>query len=134
MVVDAPSFAADLYVTGVARIGDTDLVTISSRDKTRRFSVFSGETNPREGIEIISVDWSDTVGGSKVSVKKGSEYATLVFDQAELAKPLAPEAQAPPLPGVAGSPVLAPSTGGETGSRPSIRVRRRTIGPIPGPR
>ncbi len=91
-VVAAPSFAAELYVTGVARIGDNDLVTLSSRDKTKHFSLSSGEAGPNtEGIEIVQVDWSDSIGGTKVSVKKAGEFATLEFDRAELAMPLAPQ-------------------------------------------
>lgn len=134
-VVAMPSFAADLYVTGVARIGDQDLVTISSRDKTRRFSLFSGDTSENaEGIEIIKVDWSENVGGSKVSVKKGSEFGTLSFDQAELARPLAPDAPIarPPRTNVP-VPTAAPPAATGGGPQPPVRVRRR-LPVIPGPR
>jgi hypothetical protein len=81
-----PGFAANLYVTGVAKIGDQDYVSIASRDAQQpRFSLLTGETSSSpEGITMLSVEWSDQIGKSKVNIKKGNESAVLEFDQATL--------------------------------------------------
>jgi len=80
-----PSFAANLYVSGLAKIGDRDFVSISSRDQTSKFSLFAGETNSQD-IQLVSVQWADAVGKSKVTVKKGTEFGVLEYDQALIQK------------------------------------------------
>ena len=81
-----PGFAANLYVTGVAKIGDQDYVSIASRDQQQpRFSLATGETSGSpDGITVLSVEWSDQIGKSKVNIKKGTEFAVLEFDQATI--------------------------------------------------
>ena len=44
VVAPQASFAANWYVSGVARIGDSDFVTIKSRDQSEQFSLFGRET------------------------------------------------------------------------------------------
>jgi hypothetical protein len=78
-------WAASLYVAGVAKIGDKDLVTIRSRnDQQTIYSLMTGEE--KDGVSIVSVQWADQVGKSKVKVKKGAEAAMLEFDQATVQK------------------------------------------------
>jgi hypothetical protein len=92
--VAAPSFAASLYVAGIAKIGTNDLVTIRSRnDPQTLYSLLTGEQSP-DGVNVLKVDWSDQVGRSRVKVKKGAEEAMLEFDQATLQKKIAPVAPA----------------------------------------
>lgn len=94
-----PNFAANLYISGLAKIGDRDFVSISSRDQTSKISLFSGDTSS-DGIQLVTVQWSDAVAKSKVTVKKGTEFAVLEFDQT-LIKNAAP-AMPPgvPVPGI----------------------------------
>lgn len=82
--VATPPFAANLYVTGIAKIGDADFVSISSRDQqATKFSLFSGETGQND-ISLVGIEWSEQIGKSKVTLKKGSEFAVLEFDQIAL--------------------------------------------------
>lgn len=76
-----PDFAANLYVSGLAKLGDKDFVTIQSRDGNARYSLATGEQAP-DGTTLVKVDWLSDVGKSKVTVKKGAETGTLSFDQA----------------------------------------------------
>ena len=82
-----PDFAAQLYVDGVAHIGETDYVAIKSRDPDKAEAVFLAVGEKAEdGMKVERVDWSDEMGHSRVEVSKGGERATLSFDQAEMAK------------------------------------------------
>lgn len=78
----ATGFFADFHLTGLGKIGDKDFVTIQSRDGQTRYTVSTGE--PTDGIDLARVDWSDEVGKSKVTLRKGGETGTLEFDQALL--------------------------------------------------
>jgi hypothetical protein len=92
---DAPGFAANLYVMGVAQLRDSegkerDFVTIKSRADQSTFSLSTGAAPNRDGLELGAVEWSPRVGKSKVTIRKGTETAVLEFDQASLqAAPIA---------------------------------------------
>jgi hypothetical protein len=106
-VTDNDGFAKDLVLIGVARLTAGEFVSISSRDQTQRFALSSGESY--NGITVASVAWSDAMGKTKVTLKKGSEYGVIGFDEALLAaatkgpavppgangQPVAPGGQAP---------------------------------------
>ncbi len=86
---DAPGFATNLYVMGVAQLRDVDgkerdFVTIKSRADQSTFSLSTGAAPSSEGIELGAVEWSQRVGKSKVTIRKGPETAVLEFDQAAL--------------------------------------------------
>ena len=100
-----PGFAANLYVTGMAKMGDRDFVSIASRDQSTRFSLFTGDTNSQD-IQLVSVQWSDAIGKSKVTVKKGNEFGVLEYDQALIQKAAAMQPP-PPIPGAPQIPGLA---------------------------
>ena len=113
-----PSFAQDLYVTGVATINGADFVTITSRDLSRHIALVPGDV--LDGMSLASVEWSQEVGKSKVHLKKGSELAVLEFDPAAMQGGIAPNGEAPPpQPQVIGQP---PQPGIQ--SVPFIRSRR----------
>jgi hypothetical protein len=110
-------FAADWYVTGLARYEDKDFVSIKSRDLATSFSLYGQEES--NGVTLVGVEWSNERGKSTVTVRKGGETARLEFNQAELqssappaprpvagqppvpGRPIAPGQQAPPRPVVA---------------------------------
>src|SRR5436305_8767467 len=83
-----PNFAKDLYVTSAAKAPDCDMVTIASTgDKEfKKFLTTCG--GPVDGYAIASIEWSDKVGETKVTISKDGQFATLTFNQAELTKPL----------------------------------------------
>jgi hypothetical protein len=96
----APNFAKDWYVANAARSPEGDLVTIaSSTDKN--FKEYLTTKECVKGICISNVEWSDRVGGTKVTLTKDGQFATLTFNQALLTQPIAnaPGAQPQPQPG-----------------------------------
>ena len=99
------SFAANWFVSGVGRIGDSDFVTVKARDLSSQFSLFGHEPNPGNGVTLASVNWSETVGKSTVILQKGTETAKLEFNEADLR---GPQPGAPPPVGAtpAGMPPL----------------------------
>lgn len=82
-----PSFASDWFVSGVARIGRADFVTIKSRDASMQFSIFGREPHPQHGICLAEVRWSEAVGKSVVILRKGQELAALEFNEVEVRGP-----------------------------------------------
>lgn len=100
-----PGFAAQLYVDGVAHIGDHDFVAIKSRDPDKPAVLFLQVGTPSDdGLKAESINWSPEMGKSTVEVSKGGEKATLEFDEATIAKAAAPATspagvRLPPLPG-----------------------------------
>jgi hypothetical protein len=118
----APSFAANLYVCSVAKIADKDFVTIAKQgDPQSKFSLY-GNDQSDAGIQLVSVEWSDQIGKTKVTIKKGAEFGVLEFDQATLQRPV----QVTPQPGPI-APGLPPQ-------RPIItRQPNQFAQPIPQP-
>jgi hypothetical protein len=93
-----PNFAKDLYVANAAHNAKEDLVTIaSSTDKN--FKKYLTTTAPVDGYSISSIEWSDKVGSTTVTIAKDGQTATLGFNEA-LLKPAAPGQNpgSPPMP------------------------------------
>jgi hypothetical protein len=132
------SFAANWYVSGVARIGDDYYVTIKSRDLSTQFSLFAGHSVG--GVMLASVDWSDHVGKSTVVLRKGTETARLEFNEAQLRAPAAATAAASPAAG--GKPVavnpqpigVSVAAANNTWTGMNGGVPHRRVLPIPVPR
>jgi len=81
------SFAANWFVSGIARLNDEDFVSIKARDLSAQFSLFGRETHPQNGVALASVNWSDAIGKSTVILRRGTETAKLEFNEAELRQP-----------------------------------------------
>jgi hypothetical protein len=80
-----PDFAAQLYVDGVAHVGQTDFVAIKSRDPAQASTIFlEVGKSAEDGMKVERVKWSDQIGKSTVDVSKGGEKATLIFDEAQV--------------------------------------------------
>jgi hypothetical protein len=90
------SFASNWYVSGIARFGDDDFVTVKSRDAAVQFSLFGREPNSEHGVSVASVQWSETLGKSTVILQKGREMAKLEFNEAEVRAPAATATAATP--------------------------------------
>ena len=124
-----PSFAQDLYVTGVAKLSGGDFVTLSSRDHSRHFALATGENF--DGMTLASIEWAQEIGKSKVTLKKGSEFGVVAFDEAAT--------QTAPPPGEGAQPPVAqvmtpqPQVGGAPASVPPMRRRGPLIQPTSGP-
>lgn len=89
VVEPTASFAQDYFVVGLTKLGDKDFVTLSQvSDRNTHFSLSTGESH--DGIELASVKWVDGVAKSKVTLKKGSEFGEIGFDEAALQAESAP--------------------------------------------
>src|SRR5438093_7764986 len=96
----APDFAKDLYVANAARSPDGDMVTIAS-SSDQNFKKYVSTKEPVDGYSIASIEWSDRVGATKVTISKDGKFATITFNQALLSQP------APNAPLVPNSPTAA---------------------------
>src|SRR2546421_12431943 len=78
-----PNFAKDLYVANAAHSKDGDFVTIaSSADKN--FKKYLSTKAAEDGYSITSIEWSDKIGATKVTISKDGQTATLAFNEALL--------------------------------------------------
>src|SRR5207249_12007601 len=89
-------FAKDLYVANAARSPEGDMVTIAS-SSDQNFKKYLSTRQPVDGYSIASIEWSDRVGATKVTISKDGKFATLTFNQALLTQQAPPNA--PPAPG-----------------------------------
>src|SRR6476659_8749768 len=94
-----PDFAKDLYIANAAKSQDGDLVTIAST-ADHNFKKYLTTKEPVDGYSIANIEWSDKVGGTKVTISKDGNFATLTFNQALLSQVS---------PGAAGRPMPAPA-------------------------
>src|SRR6266403_510289 len=90
-----PDFAKDFYVANAARSPERDMVTIAS-SSDQNFKKYLSTKEPVDGYGIASVEWSDRVGATKVTISKDGNFATLTFNQALLSKSAS---AGPPAPG-----------------------------------
>jgi hypothetical protein len=108
-----PDFAKDLYVANAARSSEGDLVTLASTSD-HNFKKYLTTKAPMDGYSIASIEWSERVGATKVTISKDGNFATITFNQALLQQaapsgPVAARTLTPPgLPGSAVAPKLPP--------------------------
>ncbi len=76
-------FAKDLYVGNAARSPEGDMVTIASTADTN-FKEYLTTKGPVDGYSIASIEWSDRVGATKVTISKDGKFATIGFNEALL--------------------------------------------------
>jgi hypothetical protein len=77
----APDFAKDLYVANAARSPEGDMATIMS-SSDQNFKKYLNTKEPVDGYSIASIEWSEKVGETKVTISKDGKFATLPFNQA----------------------------------------------------
>src|SRR6266446_489373 len=134
-----PDFAKDLYVANAARSSEGDMVTIAS-SSDQNFKKYLSTKQPLDGYSIASIEWSDRVGATKVTISKDGKFASITFNEALLSQP-APNA--PPVPGpptaavpavpFVPSPLVAPSVPRKA-PRPHVRgTIQRNPGDVPVP-
>ena len=92
-----PDFAKDLYIDNAARSQDGDLVTLAST-ADHNFKKYLTTKEPVDGYSVASIEWSDRVGQTKVTISKDGNFATLTFNQALLSQAGPGGAMARPLP------------------------------------
>lgn len=80
-----PDFAKDLYIANAARSQDGDMVTLASTSD-HNFKKYLTTKEPVDGYSIANIEWSDKVGGTKVTISKDGNFAALTFNQALLSQ------------------------------------------------
>ena len=99
-----PDFAKDLYIANAARSPDGDMVTLASTSD-HNFKKYLTTKDPVDGYSLASIEWSEKVGETKVTIGKDGNFATITFNQALLSQ-TAPNAGpasrglTPPMPSV----------------------------------
>lgn len=99
-----PDFAKDLYIANAARSPDGDMVTLASTSD-HNFKKYLTTKEPVDGYSLASIEWSDKVGETKVTIGKDGNFATITFNQALLSQTapnagVAPRTVTPPMPSV----------------------------------
>ena len=136
-----PDFAKDLYVANAARSPEGDMVTIGS-SSDQNFKKYLSTRQPVDGYSIASIEWSERVGATKVTISKDGKFASITFNEALLSQPApnAPPVPAPPTAAVPAvpfvpSPLVAPSVPRKA-PRPHVRgtiQRNPRAVPVPTP-
>src|SRR5207245_9158856 len=67
------------------RSQDGDMVTIASTSD-HNFKKYLNTKEPVDGYSIANIEWSDKVGGTKVTISKEGNFATLTFNKALLSQ------------------------------------------------
>lgn len=91
-----PDFAKDLYVANAAKSRDGDMVTVASMSD-KNFKKYLNTREAVDGYSVASIEWSDRIGETKVTISKDGKFATLTFNQALLADKPSPNVQVPPV-------------------------------------
>jgi hypothetical protein len=78
-------FAKDLYVANAARSSEGDMVTVMS-SSDQNFKKYLTTKEPVDGYSIASIEWSEKVGETRVTIGKDGKFATLTFNQAVLSQ------------------------------------------------
>jgi hypothetical protein len=96
------------------------MVTVAS-SSDQNFKKYLTTKEPVEGYSIASIEWSDRVGATKVTISKDGKFATITFNEALLSQagPNMPPAPNPP---TAALPYpLVPPTNPRQAPRPRVR-------------
>ncbi|MEY2536888.1 MAG: hypothetical protein QOG67_628 [Verrucomicrobiota bacterium] len=123
-----PSFAKDLYIANAARSPEGDMVTLASA-ADKNFKEYLTTKGPNEhGYAIASIEWSDKVGATKVTVSKDGQFSSVGFNQALLSQgPGAGGSGPQPMPSYqpnqVPTPVTRPAVPGQVVPTPPPRVR-----------
>jgi hypothetical protein len=80
-----PGFAKELYIANAARSPEGDMATIMS-SSDRNFKKYLTTREPVDGYSIASIEWSEDVGKTKVTISKDGQFATLTFNQSLLSQ------------------------------------------------
>jgi hypothetical protein len=93
-----PNFAKDVYVANAGRLPEGDFVTIASTSD-RNFKKYLTTIAPVDGYSIASIEWSERVGATKVTISKDGQFATITFNEALLSQPVTSGPQPQPMEG-----------------------------------
>jgi hypothetical protein len=122
-------FAKDLFIANAAHSPDGDWVALAS-STDNNFRKYLTTKQGMDGYSLSSIEWSEQVGATKVTVGKDGQFATLSFNQALLSSPL-PRTAAMPINPAAG--VIPNMNMNVTPDQPVNRIRPAPIPMLPTP-
>ncbi|MGI8890796.1 MAG: hypothetical protein ACR2G0_08455 [Chthoniobacterales bacterium] len=94
-IAASPNFAKDLYVANAAHSTSGDFVTLASTTN-KDFKEYLNTSETVNGFSLSTIEWSDQVGETKVTIAKDGQFATLTFNEALLSQTIQnPVPQAP---------------------------------------
>ena len=74
-------WSSNYFVSGIGKNYENGaeevFVAIKKKDGTGGFSLFGTQVNKDEDISIGGIEWSEKISDSRVTLKKGSEFATI---------------------------------------------------------
>lgn len=123
---ETPNFAKDLYVANAMHSREADLVTVAS-STDRNFKKYLTTAMAVDGYTIVSIDWSEKVGATKVTVSKDGQTATIGFNEALLRSPSGAGGNPPP-----GQPPPVKVADGNAAKDGSAPVQAAVAGQAPG--
>lgn len=135
-------WASNFYVGGIGKNYESGkeevFVAVKSKDGQASFSLYGNQPNA-DDISIGGIEWSDSIGKSRVTLKKGGEFATIEFDQVAIQTPQQPTPgqQRPVMPNMPGAknPIIRPPgvNGANAVPRPAnIPQQMPQAVPLPG--
>lgn len=133
VVAVAPSvvpWSSNYFVSGIGKSYENGteevFVAIKKKDGTGGFSLYGNQVNRDEDVSVGGVEWAETYLKSRVTLKKGSEFATIEFDQAASQQvPQMPGGVRPGMPNLPGAkqPMIRPP------GAPGIQAIPRPVNP-----
>ncbi|PZR76265.1 MAG: hypothetical protein DLM73_02860 [Chthoniobacterales bacterium] len=129
-----PNFAKDLYIANAAHSKDGDLVTVAS-NADKNFKRYLTTAAPVDGYSITSIEWSEKVGATKVTITKDGQTATLAFNEALLRQPIASAQNPPAVANFVQPQPVVPQPGNAMPQQPNVqRPMQVPMLPTPPPR
>ncbi len=122
-----PALAQRFALTGLATLGDRQLIFLLDRNTLTRVVIGNGKD--QSGVQIVSVQNPDRLKEAAVTIRLGNEEATLKYDPGVAA--VANQAAAPAtVPGGQGRPPGGPPGmgGNPNGGQPAAQVTAQTPG------
>ena len=110
-VGSAPDFAKDLYVANAAHTAGGDFVTIASTTDKNLKEYLTTQGPNDHGYGIAAIEWADTPGGTKVTISKDGQFATIGFNEAVMTQgpqPIQPQPFTPNMPAAGVKPQPPP--------------------------
>jgi hypothetical protein len=99
----------------------------------KNFKKYLSTREAVDGYNVASIEWSDKIGETRVTISKDGKFATLTFNQALLSDKSVPNLPAPPVapPPAAG---VAPAHGGHAHPHQTSFPKPAPIPSLPAPR
>ena len=110
-VAGPPAWSKDLFIANAAHTPEVDLVTIASVSDKNLKEYLTTQAPNDHGYGIAAIEWADTPGGTKVTISKDGQFATIGFNEAVMTQgpqPIQPQPFTPNMPAAGVKPQPPP--------------------------